>query len=127
MTASSYMWDNAMVEGRRRLSLLEQCLDPDTFRRLDAIGVGHGWRCLELGAGGGSVCERLCERVGAAGRVCAIDLDARFVRGLPYANLEAREENVLDAALPERAFDLVHSRWTLLHIPQREQVLEKLV
>jgi SAM-dependent methyltransferase len=127
MTASSYMWDNAMVEGRRRLSLLEQWLDPATFRRLDAIGVGQGWRCFELGAGGGSVCERLCEQVGTAGRVCAMDLDARFVRGLPYANLEAREENVLDAALPERAFDLVHSRWTLLHIPQREHVLEKLV
>ena len=127
MTTSSYTWDNAMVEGRRRLSLLERWLDPTTFRHLDAIGVASGWRCFELGAGGGSVCERLCELVGSAGRVCAMDIDARFVRGLAYANLEAREENVLDAALPERAFDLVHSRWTLMHIPQREHVLEKLV
>ena len=77
MTTSTYTWDNAMVEGRRRLSLLERWLDPSTLRHLDAIGVGAGWRCFELGAGGGSVCERLCERVGSAGRVCAMDLDAR--------------------------------------------------
>ena len=90
MTASSYTWDNAMVEGRRRLSLLEGWLDPSTFRHLDAIGVRSGWRCFELGAGGGSVCERLCALVGPGGRVCAMDLDARFVRGLSYANLEVR-------------------------------------
>jgi SAM-dependent methyltransferase len=56
-----------------------------------------------------------------------MDVDVRFVRGLPYAQLEIREENIVDAVLPENAFDLVHSRWTLMHIPQREQVLEKLV
>jgi SAM-dependent methyltransferase len=127
MATSTYVFENAMVEGRRRLALLERWLDSATLRRLDAIGVGAGWRCLELGAGGGSVCERLCERVGSTGRVCAIDIDTRFVRGLGYANLEVREENVLEAILPESGFDLVHSRWTLLHIPQRELVLEKLV
>ena len=100
MSTSGYTWDNAMVEGRRRLSLLETCLDPSTLRHLDAIGVRAGWHCFELGAGGGSICERLCERVGATGHVCAMDIDARFLRTLPYANLEAREENVLDAALP---------------------------
>jgi hypothetical protein len=30
-----YAWDNAMVEGRRRLALLEHSLDPSTFRRLE--------------------------------------------------------------------------------------------
>jgi hypothetical protein len=59
MPTSTYAFENAMVEGRRRLALLEHWLDPSTLRRLDAIGVGAGCRCLELGAGGGSVCERL--------------------------------------------------------------------
>ena len=127
MTTTSYTWDNAMTEGRRRLALLERWLDPSTFRRLDAIGVGAGWHCLELGAGGGSVCEHLCERVGPSGQVCAMDLDARFVRDLPHANLEIREENIVEAALSNDTFDLVHSRWTLMHIPQREKMLEKLV
>jgi SAM-dependent methyltransferase len=129
MTTSTYTWDNAMVEGRRRLALLEHALDPATFRRLATIGVAPGWRCLDLGAGGGTVCEWLAPHVGPTGRVVALDLDGRFLRALPpsCANVEVREENVVDAELPEGAFDLVHTRWTLLHIPQREQVLEKLV
>jgi SAM-dependent methyltransferase len=114
-----------MVEGRRRLALLEHSLDPSTFRRLDGIGVASGWRCLDVGAGGGTVCEWLCQRVGPTGRVTAMDLDTRFLQALDYANLDVREENVVDAAFPSGAFDLVHTRWTLLHIPERERVLAK--
>src|SRR5215831_12925979 len=127
MTTSGYLWDNAMLEGRRRLALLEHSLDPSTFRRLDAIDVQAGWRCLELGAGGGTVCDWLCKRVGSAGRVYAVDLDARFVRALDHANLEVREENIVDSALPVGTFDLVHTRWTLMHISEREEVLRVLV
>ena len=124
---SAYTWDNAMVEGRRRLALLEHALDPSTFRRLATIGVAPGWRCLDLGAGGGTVCEWLSPHVGPTGRVVALDLDARFVRPLPCANVEVREENVVDAELPAGTFDLVHTRWTLLHVPERDRVLERLV
>lgn len=127
MTSSGYTWDNAMVEGRRRLALLEKSLDPATFRRLDSIGVHPGWQCLDLGAGGGTVCDWLCRHVGANGRVWGIDLDARFMRVLEHQNLEVREENVVDCELPTETFDLVHTRWTLMHIPQREQVLAKLI
>ena len=38
-----------------RLKLLEALGDPLTFRYLDGIGVRQGWRCLEVGAGAGSV------------------------------------------------------------------------
>ena len=125
MRPAAYTWDNAMIEGRRRLALLEHSLDPSTFRRLEAIGVAPGWRCLDVGAGGGTVCEWLCRRVGPTGRVTAMDLDARFLRALDYANLDVREENVVDADLPSGTFDLVHTRWTLMHIPERERVLQK--
>src|SRR5436190_2074617 len=119
MTASAYTWDNAMIEGRRRLALLEESLDPTTVRRLEEIGVGEGWRCFDLGAGGGSVVEWLCRRVGSTGHVTAMDLDARFLKALSYDNLAVCEEYIVDAALPSKSYDLVHTRWTLLHIPQR--------
>ena len=127
MSATSYTWDNAMVEGRRRLALLEHTLDPSTFRRLESIGVRAGWHCLDVGAGGGTVCDWLCARVGATGRVVGMDMDARFLRALHHPNLEVREENGAAVDLPEQAFDLEHTRWTLLHIPEREAVLRKLV
>lgn len=116
-----------MMAGRRRLELLEEILDGATARRLEAIGVRQGWKCLEIGAGGGSVVDMLCRRVGATGRVTAIDIDTRFIRNLRHANLEIREENVLDVDLPVNEFDLVHTRFTLCHIPEREALLEKLI
>ena len=127
MSTTLYTWDNGMVAGRRRLELLEEILDEATARRFDSIGVRKGWKCLEIGAGGGSVCDMLCRRVGASGHVTAIDIDTRFVRNLDYSNLDIREENVLDVDLPVAAFDLVHTRFTLCHIPEREALLEKLI
>jgi 2-polyprenyl-3-methyl-5-hydroxy-6-metoxy-1,4-benzoquinol methylase len=49
---------------------------------------------------------------------------------LELHQLTARRDEkftVFEARLPESGFDLVHSRWTLLHTPQRELVLETLV
>lgn len=61
-----------------RLKLLEEVSDPQTIRCLEAVGVGAGWRCLEVGAGAGSVTRWLAARVGASGNVVAADLDPRF-------------------------------------------------
>lgn len=60
-----------------RLRLIEAECDRHSFRYLDAIGVDTGWRCLEVGAGGGSVVRWLSERVGAKGHVVA----GRLIRG----------------------------------------------
>jgi 2-polyprenyl-3-methyl-5-hydroxy-6-metoxy-1,4-benzoquinol methylase len=68
----AYTWDNAMDEGRRRLALLERSLDPGTFRCLETIGVREGWRCLDVGAGGGTNCEWLARRVGGTGSLSTL-------------------------------------------------------
>jgi hypothetical protein len=52
---SQYPFDNALQEARRRLVQLEALWDPSTIRHLQALGVTDGWRCLEVGAGGGSI------------------------------------------------------------------------
>ena len=44
---------------RTRLALLEEIFDPYTVRQFDAIGVGAGWRCLDMGAGAGSATRLL--------------------------------------------------------------------
>ena len=56
-----------------RLRLLQEYHDPLTIRQLDAIGAGAGWRCLDVGAGGGSVTQMLGERVSRTGSVLAVD------------------------------------------------------
>lgn len=123
----AYTLDNRWRAARARLETLEAACDPFTARHLDKIGVGPGWHCLEVGAGAGSVARMLCERVGADGRVVAVDLEPALLADLTAPNLEVRRLDVVADELPEEAFDLVHTRAVLLHIPQRDDALRKLI
>ena len=114
------------TEERRRLELLEQCTDPTTARSLDAIGVERGWRCLEVGGGGGSVTRMLCERVGPTGRVVAVDLDTRFLEEIQQENLDVLRQDVVAEGLPGSGYDLIHARLLLVHLPTREKLLEEM-
>ena len=107
--------------------ILEAACDPFTAEHLDKVGVGAGWHCLEVGAGGGSVVRMLCDRVGPAGRVLAVDLEPALIADLEAPNLEVRRSDVVVDELPEAAFDLVHARAVLMHIPQRGEVLPRMV
>ena len=69
----------------------------------------------------------LCEHVGSDGHVVATDLNTRFLEEIDAPNLEVRRHDVVAEPLDEHAFDLVHSRDVLEHIPEREAVLDKMV
>lgn len=124
---STYPLDNAWEHAERRLRSLERIYDPGSTRRLEAVGVGPGWRCLEVGAGGGSITRWLCSKVGANGRVLAVDLDTRFVADIRAINLDVARLDVTTADLPRGAYDLVHARAVLSYLPQRDDVLDALV
>ncbi len=124
---SGYLLENAWHRSRERLVLQEQFADPATQRRIAALGSMCGWHCLEVGAGAGSIAQWLCSRVGRDGRVLAIDLDIRFLAHLREPGLQVRQADIVSAELPERAFDLIHTRLLLLHLPEREAVVRKLV
>src|SRR5262249_35103535 len=85
---STYPISNADPGEERRLALLESSNDPGTIQRLSNLGVGPGWRCLEVGAGHGSIAKWLCEKVGTTGSVVAIDIDTRFLSGIAADNLQ---------------------------------------
>lgn len=111
----------------RRATALARMLDRGTLARLESLGVGPGWRCLEVGAGSGSIASWLCERVGPDGRVLAIDLKPELLAGLTHPNLEVKRHDVsTDEALPG-AFDLVHARYMLHWLPQPGEVMRRLV
>ena len=55
-------------------------LRDDVYRRplataLERLGIGPGWTCADIGAGGGDVSVALAEIVGRDGRVYAVDSD----------------------------------------------------
>jgi ubiquinone/menaquinone biosynthesis C-methylase UbiE len=130
MSQQRYLFDNAAEQAGQRFASLEAVFDPWTESRLARVGVGPGWRCLEIGGGGGSIAGWLAERVGADGHVLVTDLDPRYLiglatRGLP--NVEVRQHNIVTDPLPENAFDLIHERLVLIHLAEREAVVRKLV
>lgn len=110
---------------QHRLLLLEEMYDPWSAKQLDAIGVGAGWRCLDVGAGGGSVTRMLADRVGN-GSVLAVDLDTTLLEGLSSDRVRVRRHDLLCDSLPDDAFDLVHSRHLLMHLPARLPALRRL-
>ena len=123
---TEYQFDHAWHQERERLASLEQFEDPGTIRHLEALGVGAGWRCVEVGAGGGSIAAWLCERVGPDGYVLATDLETKFLAALDYPNLDVRRHDITRDPLPEGAFDLVHTRAVLIHLPDQREALARL-
>jgi ubiquinone/menaquinone biosynthesis C-methylase UbiE len=112
-----------------RLTALEAVLDAGTVRHLEALGVGAGWGCLEVGAGAGSIARWLCERVGRGGHVLATDLDTRFVEAalLHQHNGTVLQHDLLRDRLPEASFELVHARLLLAWLTEPSHGLTKLV
>lgn len=124
---SGYLLDNADREAPIRFAGLSALFDSGTIRHLEQRGLGRGWHCLEVGAGGGSIATWLADRVGPTGRVLATDIDPRHLQSLQIPNLEVRRHDISVDPLPQAAFDLVHARLVLMHLPERDKVLARLV
>jgi SAM-dependent methyltransferase len=116
---SAYVLDNKAELEELRLRALEAWCDPITTEHLTKLGVAPGWRCLEVGAGRGSIASWLADRVGEGGKVVAIDLDLTLLEKHRRPNLELRRMNVLEGPLPEHEFDLVHARHVVGHLGTR--------
>jgi SAM-dependent methyltransferase len=101
---------------RRRLEKLERINDPATRRRLDAIGVRSGWRCVEVGAGAGSIARELAERVGPKGEVVAVDMDPRFLDDFGGPGRRVLAHDITEGPVPPSDFDFVHCRAVLAHV-----------
>ena len=128
VASPAYLLEHDWEQEPRRLQLLEQHADPTSVRRLEATGVGTGWRCLELGAGRGSIASWLAKRVGPSGDVVALDLDTSLLGWLDEEpNVDVVCGDVLEIQLPELSLDLVHARCVLMHIPERRRALERIV
>ena len=114
-------------KGRRkdedeRLKLLESLLDPLSRQRREF--VQRGWRCLEVGAGRGSLAVWLAKKVGKSGRVVATDIDLSYLKRLHVPNLEVRKHNILEDSLEVLdpcSFDLVSSRLMLYWLAGKQQ------
>lgn len=127
-TEGPYMFSHSWEGEGERLTGITDAFDPVTRRRLAEVGVGDGWRCLEVGAGTGTIAAWLAEQVGPKGHVLATDISLALMeqRGLAADNLELRRHDILNDPFPEGEFDLIHSRLVLEHLPGREEALARM-
>ncbi|MFF9276375.1 methyltransferase domain-containing protein [Streptomyces griseosporeus] len=122
-----YLLDNRQSEAAERFNAFAELFDPTTFRHLAALGIGPGWRCWEVGAGGTSVVSWLAKKVGPTGKVLATDIDTSRLAPAARPPVEVRVHDVGAQEPPAEGFDLVHARLVLVHVPDRERALASMV
>jgi len=118
-----YIYDQGFSEERARLAGIESLWDPGSQAVLDALGIAAGWRCLEVGAGGGSLVQWMA---GRGATVTAIYIDTRFLEQLAGDTVEVRRVDVRTGELAQREFDLMHARLVLEHLNDCRRILDRL-
>ena len=125
--APAYLLTNAEPETVDRFAGLESVFDPVTCGHLSRLGLRQGFSCLEVGAGSGSIARWMADEVGPAGRVLAVDIDPRWCRPDGRAQLEVRAVDLVAQPVPDGPWDVIHERLVLQHLPERLDVLTRLV
>jgi SAM-dependent methyltransferase len=126
MTAAPmYALDNAHPDAPVHHAALAAMFDPYTTARLRQERHLKGKRCLEIGAGGGSIALWLAEQVGDDGSVLATDTKPHLIPVHPRLGL--LRHDIATQPLPDGLWDVVHARLVLSHLPNRREILGRLV
>lgn len=114
---------------------MPDALRDDVYRRplataLERLGIGPGWRCVDVGAGGGDVSMALAEIVGREGRVYAVDSDPHArdeaaAAAAAFSQVLAVTQAGEDLLLPELV-DLAFCRFLLMHVLDPAVVLGRM-
>jgi SAM-dependent methyltransferase len=126
--------DYALATGEAadyRLQVLHGLYGPGTRRVLLDAGLRPGMRAADLGCGVGMVSALLAELVGPTGQVVGVDASREQLAqarqrlcGVP--NAAFGEASAMDTGLPPGSFDLVYSRFLLIHLPDPDRALREM-
>ncbi len=124
---STYIWQHQLMGEPERLRLMSNVLDASSRYHLERIAIAEGSRCLEIGAGNGSLSQWLAQRVGNKVMVTASDINIDLMRGIAVDNLKVIRLDVVKDQPPDAPYDLIVIRALLHHIPERRAVISRLV
>lgn len=120
---TEYIFDTGSELGHHHLDHLGRLLDGAATWRLQRLGLRADMRCLEVGAGSGSIANWLA---GRTGEVVAVDLDtSQLTDAAP--GVQVIRHDLRDGLGVDGPFDLIHARLVLMHLPERRQILTQLV
>lgn len=128
MRNDGYLLDHRQADTGQHSDAFAALFDPTTFRHMEGFGLGSGWRCWEVGAGGASVVSWLAKKVGPTGKVIATGTDLSWaVPSVVRPPVGVLVHRVGVDQPPGEGFDLVHARLALVHAPDHERALLSMI
>jgi ubiquinone/menaquinone biosynthesis C-methylase UbiE len=112
--------------------LVPVMLAPWATKLIDLAEVGPGMHVLDVACGTGVVTRLAAERVGSAGRVVGLDINAamlsvaRRLAPVSGATVEWLEASALEIPLPDAAFDVILCQHGLQQFPDRPTALREM-
>jgi SAM-dependent methyltransferase len=123
-------WQDAAGAWHSWGPIIEDWLGQATQRMLDAAGITHGSRVLDVAAGAGGQSLAAARRVGPSGHVVATDISgaileyaAKAATDAGLTNITTRELDGEQLAVDEASFDAVISRVGLIYFPDQQAAL----
>ena len=113
-----------------RLLIQGEAMAADTREMLARIGVGPGWKCLDLGCGPEGITRLMSDAVGATGSVLGVDMDEGFLdhaRATAPENVTFQQRDAYATGLPDASFDLVHVRFLACTAGDPEALLSEAI
>ncbi len=99
----------------------------------DRLGVGPGWKCLDVGAGPGFVAGDLRVRVGDGGEVALLEPSRFFLEQFEseagkhgWKNVTVTLGTAEETPLPAGHYDLIFARWVIAFVPDPRKFLNNL-
>nr|WP_067058243.1 class I SAM-dependent methyltransferase [Mucilaginibacter sp. L294] len=121
------------IEGKKRLHILSDILQPYTKPLLQNNGLIKGTSFFDLGCGGGGVSLMAAKIVGDTGSVTAIDFDQEIIsldikdaEEQHIKNLTYHAQSAYDINYSNQ-FDVVYSRFLLSHLKEPQLVLNNML
>ena len=114
-----------------RLIILNEIYSPSTEQFFTSCPILKGDKVLELGCGIGLITQMLASYVGETGYVLGIDnseeqlaIANNLLPAEPIPQLEYKKLSVYDLEMLNEKFDVVYTRFLLVHLPDPLQVIE---
>lgn len=121
---TEYAFDSSTDLGREQLNLIEELLDEVSTRFIGEVLDRPNLRCLDLGAGSGTISRWLAGRVGPGGQVGAVDIDTTYLT-VP-SEVTVFRHDINDGLPVEGPFDVIVARLLLMHLHRRDEILAEL-
>ncbi|WP_446226176.1 class I SAM-dependent methyltransferase [Nocardia sp. IBHARD005] len=115
------------VDDAARLRSIATSTDANTHRVLEQSAPARCARALDVGAGTGSIARWMALHWPHTA-VTALDQDVTLMAtGEPMPTNAAVVERDIRDLVPDQAFDLIHARFVLAHLPDRDEVAAQVV